>query len=64
MGTAASWQEPDPEDGWRIHVFVLDEAVLVLLDGIDGLRCEPGDPVDFDPEKFAIERLRELEWFE
>ena len=44
MGTAASWQELDPEDGWRIHLFVLDEAVLVLLDGIDSLRCEPGYP--------------------
>jgi hypothetical protein len=42
----------------------LDEAALVLSDGIDGLRCEPGDPVDFDPEEFVIERLRELEWFE
>jgi hypothetical protein len=56
--------EPDPEGGWRIHIFVLDEDALLLLNGIDGKRCEPGDPVDFDPEGFVIERLRELEWCE
>ena len=56
--------EPDPVGGWRIHVFVLDEDALALLDGIDGRRCEPGDPVDFDPEEFVIERLRELDWSE
>jgi hypothetical protein len=57
-------QEPDPEGGWRLHIFVLGEDALALVDGIDGRRCEPGDPVDFDPEEFVIERLRELEWFE
>jgi hypothetical protein len=57
-------QEPDPDGGWRFHVFVLDDNALALLDGIDDRRCEPGDPVDFDPEEFVIERLRELEWFE
>ena len=57
-------QEPDPEGGWRLHIFVLDEDALPLVDGIDGRRCEPGDPVDFDPEEFVIERLRDLEWFE
>jgi hypothetical protein len=57
-------QEPDPDGGWRFHVFVLDDDALALLDGIDDRRCEPGDPVDFDPEEFVIERLRELEWFE
>jgi hypothetical protein len=57
-------QEPDPEDGWRLHIFVLDEDALALVDGIDGRRCEPGDPVDFDPEEFVIERLHELEWLE
>jgi len=54
--------EPDPEGGWRIHVFVLEEDALALLDGIDGRRPEPGDPVDFDPEEFVIERLREVDW--
>jgi hypothetical protein len=54
--------EPEPEGGWRIHIFVLDEEALALLDGIDGRRCEPGDPVDFDPENFVIERLREVDW--
>ena len=57
-------QEPDPEGGWRLHILVLDKDALPLLDGIDGRRCEAGDPVDFDPEEFVIERLRELEWFE
>jgi hypothetical protein len=56
--------EPDPEGGWRIHIFVLDEDALALLNGIDGRRCEPGDPVDFDPEKFIIDRLHELDWSE
>jgi hypothetical protein len=58
------YQEPDPEGGWRFHVFVLEEDALALLDDIDGVRCDPGDPVEFDPEAFVIERLRELEWFE
>ena len=44
---------------WRLHILVLDEGALPLLDGIDGRRCESGDPVDFDPEEFVIERLRE-----
>ena len=57
-------QEPDPEGGWRFHIFVLDEDALPLLDGIDGRRCAAGDPLDLDPEEFAIQRLRELEWFE
>ena len=55
-------REPDPEGGWRLHIFVLDENALALLDGIADRRCAPGDPVDFDPEEFVIERLRE--WIE
>jgi hypothetical protein len=57
-------QERDPDGGWRLHIFALDENALPFLDGIDGRRCEPGDPLDFDPEEFVIERLRELDWFE
>jgi hypothetical protein len=57
-------QEPDPDGGWRLHIFLLDEDALPLLDAIDDRPCEPGDPVDFDPEEFVIERLRELDWFE
>jgi hypothetical protein len=30
--------ELDPEGGWRIHIFLLDEDALVLLDGIGGRR--------------------------
>ena len=55
--------EPDPEGGWRLHIFVLDEAALALLVGIDGAHADRGDPVDFDPEAFIIERLRELDWY-
>jgi hypothetical protein len=54
--------EPDPDGGWRLHIFVLDADALPLLDAIEGRRCEVGDPVDFDPEEFVIERLRELDW--
>jgi hypothetical protein len=54
--------ESDPEGGWRTHVFVLDEEALALLEDIDGRRSEPGDPVDFDPEEFVIERLRKVDW--
>ena len=57
-------QEPDPEGGWRLHIFVPGEDALTFLDGIDGRRSEPRDPLDFDPEEFIIERLRELEWLE
>jgi hypothetical protein len=56
--------EPDPEGEWRLHIFALNENALPLLDGIDGGQCEAGDPVDFDPEEFVTERLRELEWFD
>ena len=54
--------EPDPEGGWRIHIFVLDEDALALINGTDSWHLGSGDPVDFDPEEFVIERLRELEW--
>ena len=47
-----------------LHIFVLDESGLMLMGKIDGWRCEPGDPVAFDPEEFVIERLRELDWSE
>ena len=58
------YQEPDAEGGWRFHVFALEEDALAVLEDIDGVRCDPGDPVDFDPEEFVIQRLHELEWFE
>jgi hypothetical protein len=53
--------EADPEGGWRHHVFVADEDAVILLEGIDN--CGPGDPVEFDPEEFVIERLQETEAF-
>jgi hypothetical protein len=52
--------EPDPEGGWRLHIFVADEAALTLLDELTEWECGPGDPVNFDPEEFVSERLRHL----
>ena len=49
--------EPDPEGGWRLHIFVEDDGALSLLDGITDQECGPGDPVSFDPEQFVMERL-------
>ena len=49
--------ERDPEGGWRLHIFVADDAALSMLDGITDQECGPGDPVSFDPEEFVMERL-------
>jgi hypothetical protein len=55
--------ELDSDGCSRLHVFVLDEAALSLLDNIDGGNVGHGDPVNFDPEELIIERLRESDWF-
>ena len=55
-------QELDPDGGWRFHVFVFEEDALALIDDIDGLQSEAGDPVGFDPEEFVSESLGE--WIE
>jgi hypothetical protein len=52
--------EPDPEGGWRLHIFVADEAALTLLDELTEWQCGPGDAVSFDPEDFVVERLHDL----
>jgi hypothetical protein len=52
--------EPDPEGGWRLHIFVADEAALTLLGELTEWECGPGDPVNFDPEEFIAGRLRDL----
>jgi hypothetical protein len=52
--------ESDPEGGWRLHIFVADEAALTLLDELAEWECGPGDAVSFDPEEFVAGRLRDL----
>jgi hypothetical protein len=52
--------EPDPEAGWRLHIFAADETALTLLDELTEGMCGPGDPVSFDPEEFVLERIRHL----
>jgi hypothetical protein len=54
--------ERDPEDGWRLHVFVADDLALALLDRITDRRCRVGEPVSFDPEGFVREQLSD--WVE
>jgi hypothetical protein len=49
--------EPDPEDGWRLHVFVADDLALALLDQITEGQSGTGDPVSFDPEEFVRAQL-------
>ena len=54
--------EADPEGGWRLHLFLADDAAASLLDQIGGEFCVPGDPVALDPEECVRERLGE--WIE
>jgi hypothetical protein len=49
--------EPDPEGGWRLHLFVTDDLALALLDQITEGQCGTGDPVSFDPEEFVRGQL-------
>jgi hypothetical protein len=49
--------EPDPDGGWRLHIFVADEQALSPLADISGGRCGPGDPVNFDHEEFVSEHI-------
>jgi hypothetical protein len=51
--------EPDPDGGWRLHLFVADDAAMLLLDRITEGRCGAGDPASFDPEEFVRERLED-----
>jgi hypothetical protein len=53
--------EPDPEGGWRLHIFVADDNALSTLADISEGRFGPGDPVDFDPEEFVTDHLSGLE---
>jgi hypothetical protein len=51
--------EPDPDGGWRLHLFVSEHAAMHLLDEITGGRCGAGDPASFDPEEFVLVQLDE-----
>jgi hypothetical protein len=48
-------------DGWRLHFFCYDPAIVLLLHDIPVAQCGPGDPVSFDAEKFVMHHLRRLE---
>jgi hypothetical protein len=51
--------EPNPDGGWRLHIFVADEAAMLLLDEFAEGMCDDGDPVSFDHEEFVREQLEE-----
>jgi hypothetical protein len=51
--------EPDPDGGWRLHLFVTDDAAMLLLDEITEGRCGAGDPARFDPKEFVLAQLEE-----
>jgi hypothetical protein len=53
--------EPDPDGGWRLHIFVADEPAMSPLADISDGRCGPGDPVNFDPEEFVSEHVGRME---
>jgi hypothetical protein len=52
--------ECDPAGGWRLHIFVADDAALTVLDQLTDGACGPGDPANFDPEKFVSARLPQV----
>jgi hypothetical protein len=52
--------EPDPDGGWRLHLFFAAADAMSLLDEITEGRCGIGDPVTFDPEEFVREQLSRL----
>jgi hypothetical protein len=54
--------EADPDDEWRLHIFIADHAGLSFLEEVTFGACSPGDPVDFDPEEFVRDRLRDCRW--
>ena len=51
--------EPDPNGGWRLHLFVADDAAMLLLDGLTKGRYGPGDPASFNPQEFIQEQLED-----
>jgi hypothetical protein len=53
--------EADQSNGWRIHFFCLDEAAVELIADASGGTYGSGSPVTFDPQKFVLARLRNLQ---
>jgi hypothetical protein len=53
--------EADARRGWRIHLFCLDKAAARIIAEISGESCGPGSPVRFDPQKFVLRRLGNLQ---
>jgi hypothetical protein len=53
--------EPDPEGGWRLHIFVADDHALSIVANFSEGRFGPGDPVDFDPEEFVTDHFNRME---
>ena len=53
--------EADARRGWRIHLFCLDEAAAGIIAEISGESCGPGSPVRFDPDRFVLARLGNLQ---
>jgi hypothetical protein len=51
--------EIDPDGGWRLHLFVADDAAMHLLGEITEGRCDLGDPASFDPEEFVTTQIEE-----
>ena len=51
--------ELGPDGGWRLHLFVADDAAMLLLDRITEGRCGSGDPASFNPEELVQEQLEE-----
>jgi hypothetical protein len=51
--------EPDPDGGWLLHLFVADDAAMLLLDRITEGRCGSGDAASFNHEEFVRERLED-----
>ena len=54
--------EPDPEGGWRLHLFLGDDAAVSVLEEIANELCVLGDPLTLDPEEFVREQLGD--WIE
>jgi hypothetical protein len=52
--------EADPAGGWRVHLFLADDAAIGLVVSITDGMVGPGDPVRFDPKALVERRLQRL----
>jgi hypothetical protein len=53
--------EADQNSGWRIHFFCLHEAAVRLIADACGEGCGSDSPTTFDPQRFVLARLRNLQ---